>query len=31
MRPGTFHDMPLVVVTEPMSPFAVTALMLIVP
>ena len=31
MRPGIFHDSPLVVVTEPMSPLAVTAFMLIVP
>ncbi len=31
MRPGTFHDSPLVVVTEPMSPAAFTAFMLIVP
>ena len=30
-RPGIFHDRPLVVVTEPMSPLAVTAFMLIVP
>src|SRR6478735_4778352 len=31
MRPGIFHDNPDVVVTEPMSPVAVTAFMLIVP
>ena len=31
MRPGTFHAMPLVVVTEPISPAAFTAFMLIVP
>src|SRR3954454_13504667 len=30
-RPATFHEIPLVVVTEPMSPFAATAFMLIVP
>src|SRR5512146_3446226 len=30
-RPGIFHDKPLVVVTEAMSPLAVTAFMLIVP
>src|SRR5215210_976552 len=30
-RPGTFQEMPLVVVTELMSPFASTAFMLIVP
>src|SRR4029434_2164934 len=30
-RPGTFHAMPLVVVTELMLPFASTAFMLIVP
>src|SRR3954470_15965438 len=30
-RPGTFHEIPLVVVTEPMWPFADTAFMLIVP
>src|SRR5215212_7483123 len=30
-RPGTFHEMPLVVVTELMSPRASTAFMLIVP
>src|SRR6478735_1949053 len=31
IRPGIFHDRPLVVVTELMSPFAATAFMLIVP
>ena len=31
MRPGIFHDSPLVVVTLAMSPAAVTAFMLIVP
>ena len=30
-RPGTFHAIPLVVVTEARSPVAVTAFMLIVP
>ena len=30
-RPGSFHDNPLVVVTDAMSPFVVTASMLIVP
>src|SRR5262249_33689297 len=30
-RPGIFHDRPLVVVTDAMSPLAVTAFMLIVP
>src|SRR4051812_41715574 len=30
-RPGTFQEMPLVVVTELMSPFASTAFMLMVP
>src|SRR5258705_3604387 len=31
MRPGTFHESPLVVVTDDMSPPAFTAFMLIVP
>src|SRR5690349_8901181 len=30
-RPGIFHDNPLVVVTEAISPFASTAFMLMVP
>src|SRR4051794_18672225 len=30
-RPGTFHDSPLVVVTDDMSPAALTAFMLMVP
>src|SRR6266480_2091140 len=29
--PGTFHDSPLVVVTDEISPFALTAFMLMVP
>src|SRR5204862_67614 len=31
VRPGSFHESPLVVVTEQMSPVALTAFMLIVP